>query len=96
VVGLLGVGLGWIIRSTAGSIATLFGLLMVLPLLAGALPQSCANNINRYLPSNAGQALLDVHQSSTALAPWTGFGVFCLYAAVAIAVAAVLLKRRDA
>jgi hypothetical protein len=96
VVGLLGVGLGWIIRSTAGSIATLFGLLMVLPLLAGALPQSWANNINRYLPSNAGQALLDVHQSSTALAPWTGFGVFCLYAAVAIAVAAVLLKRRDA
>jgi ABC-type transport system involved in multi-copper enzyme maturation permease subunit len=96
VVGLLGVGLGWIIRSTAGSIATLFGLLMVLPLLAEALPQSWGDRINPYLPSNAGQELLAVHHDPTMLAPWTGFGVFCLYAVAAIAVAAVLLKRRDA
>ena len=30
------------------------------------------------------------------LAPWAGFGIFCAYVAVAMAIAAVLLVRRDA
>jgi hypothetical protein len=29
------------------------------------------------------------------LAPWTGFGVLCAYAATAIVLAAILLRRRD-
>ena len=29
------------------------------------------------------------------LAPWTGFGLFCGYAAAALAIAAILLRRRD-
>jgi hypothetical protein len=28
-------------------------------------------------------------------APWTGFGLLCAYAAAALVVAAVLLRRRD-
>ena len=39
-VGLLGLGCGFIIRNTGGAIAALFGLLLVLPLLAQALPSS--------------------------------------------------------
>jgi hypothetical protein len=30
------------------------------------------------------------------LGPWTGFGLFCLYTAVVLAVAAWQLRRRDA
>jgi hypothetical protein len=30
------------------------------------------------------------------MAPWTGFALFCAYTAGAIALAAVVLKRRDA
>ena len=96
VVGLIGVALGWIIRHTAGAIGTLFGLLLVLPLLAEALPDSWAPHIVPYLPSNAGQALMAVHQAPDALAPWTGFAVFCSYLVVGVAAAAVLLRRRDA
>ncbi|HEY2725028.1 MAG TPA: ABC transporter permease subunit [Pseudonocardiaceae bacterium] len=96
VVGLLGVGLGFIVRSTAGGIGTLFGLLLVLPVLAEALPPSWAQHISPYLPSTAGQQLIAVHQESGMLAPWTGFGVFCLYALVTLALGAVLLRRRDA
>jgi ABC-2 type transport system permease protein len=96
VVGLFGVGLGWIIRSTAGGIATLFGILLVLPPLVGALPASWSANIDPYLPSSAGGSIATVHTATGMLAPWTGFGVFCLYAVVAIAVAAVLVRRRDA
>ena len=95
-VGLLGVALGWIIRSTAGGIATLFGLLLVLPALGEALPDTWAEHINPYLPSIAGQSLTAVHPDSGLLAPWTGFGVFCVYVVVAFAFAVVLVKRRDA
>jgi len=95
-VGLFGVGLGWIIRSTAGGIATLFGILLVLPALGEALPDTWAQHINPYLPSNAGQVVTQIHPDTGMLAPWTGFGVFCVYVVVAFVVAAILVKRRDA
>lgn len=96
VVGLLGVAIGALVRNTAGGIAAVFGLLLVLPVLAEALPSSWGDSINKYLPSNAGQSLISLHQEAHTLAPWSGFLVFCLYAAAALAAAAVLLKRRDA
>lgn len=95
-VGLLGVGLGWIIRSTAGGIATLFGILLVLPALGEALPDTWAQHINPYLPSNAGQVVTQIHPDPGLLAPWTGFAVFCIYVVVAFVGAAVLVTRRDA
>ena len=96
VVGLLGIALGFIIRNTAGAIATLFGVLLVLPVLGEVLPSTWAKHITPYLPSNAGQAVMSVHQAPGDLAPWTGFAVFCCYAAAAIIAGAVLLRRRDA
>ncbi|WP_199923471.1 ABC transporter permease [Streptomyces sp. NRRL F-5123] len=95
VVGLLGVAIGALIRNTAGGIATVFGLLLVVPVLAEALPTSWGNHINQWLPSNAGQSVLTLHQEAHTLAPWTGFAVFCLYAVAALAAAAVLLRQRD-
>ncbi|MCM3883352.1 ABC transporter permease [Frankia sp. R82] len=96
VVGLLGVGLGALIRSTAGGIATLFGILLVLPLIVHFLPSNWSDNIDPYLPSSAGQAILSVVHDPTSMAPWNGFALFCGYAAVALAGAAVALRRRDA
>ncbi|MER6129996.1 ABC transporter permease [Streptomyces sp. NPDC001795] len=96
VVGLVGVAFGALIRNTAGGIATVFGVLLVLPVLAEALPSSWFDAINKYLPSTAGQGLIHIHQEPHTLAPWTGFAVFCLYALVALAGAGVALKRRDA
>ncbi|HKN51424.1 MAG TPA: ABC transporter permease [Amycolatopsis sp.] len=95
-VGLLGVALGWLIRHTAGAIGTLFGVLLVVPALADALPDTWAPHIVPYLPSNAGQALIEQRPETTLLAPWTGFAWFCGYVVVALIAAAVLLKRRDA
>ncbi|MEU6410356.1 ABC transporter permease [Microbispora sp. NPDC046933] len=96
VVGLLGVGFGFILRNTAGAIATLFGLLLVLPTLGEVLPADWAGHVVPYLPSNAGQVIMSVHPAPGEPAPWAGFAVFCGYAAATITVAAVLLKRRDA
>ncbi|MCK9895733.1 ABC transporter permease [Frankia sp. AgB32] len=96
VVGLLGVGLGALIRSTAGGIATLFGVLLVLPLIVHFLPSNWSTNIDPYLPSSAGQAILAVVPDPTSMAPWNGFALFCGYAAALLAGAAVALRRRDA
>lgn len=96
VMGLFGLGLGAIVRSTAGGIATLAGLVFVLPPIIGLLPTSVSNSVNPYLPSNAGGAVWTIHPDPGTLAPWAGFAVFCAYAAVALAIAAVLLVRRDA
>jgi hypothetical protein len=37
-----------------------------------------------------------VKPNPTMMGPWTGFGLFCLYALAALGLAAVLLKKRDA
>ena len=95
VVGLLGIGLGALLRNTAGGISTLFGLLFVLPIIVRFLPSSWSDPINKYLPSNAGEAITHVHPDPTLLAPWTGFGLFCGYAVVVFIAAAISLRLRD-
>jgi ABC-2 type transport system permease protein len=94
-VGLFGLGLGAILGSTAGGISALAGILFVLPPLMNVLPASWNNAISPYLPSNAGQAIMQSGHPDHALAPWTGLGVFAAYTAVAIAIAAIQLRRRD-
>ncbi|MCU1657853.1 MAG: transporter permease [Pseudonocardiales bacterium] len=96
VVGLLALGCGFALRSTGGAIATLFGLLLVLPILGEALPSSWQVHIVRYLPMNAGSAVMNTRPDPSLLGPWAGLGVFALYAAAALAVGLVVLRRRDA
>ncbi len=71
VLGLLSLGLGTIIRKTAGAIAALFGILLVLPVVVGLLPSSMSD-AQKYLPSNAGQALVfgGAHGTASELTPW--------------------------
>ena len=95
-VGLIGAALGWIIRHTAGAISTLLGILLVVPLLAQALPDSWARNIVPYLPGNAGQRIMAIRIDPGDLTPWTGFAWFCGYLVVGVVAAGVLLRRRDA
>ena len=93
---LLGFGLGAILRSSAGAVAVLFGVLFVPTLLVALLPSPWQDTVGRYLPINAGDTIYTVHPESHMLRPWTGFGVPCLYAAAALAAGFVLIGRRDA
>jgi ABC-type transport system involved in multi-copper enzyme maturation permease subunit len=95
VMGLFGLGLGAIVRNTGAGIALLAGLVFVLPPIVGLLPSSVSDSINPYLPSNAGGAVWTINPDPNTLAPWAGLAVFAGYAALAIAIAAVLLMRRD-
>lgn len=95
VVGIFALGLGTIIRNTAGSITAIAAILFVIPPLMNILPSNWNDAISPYLPSNAGRAVMLIHRSSTDLAPWTGFGIFVLYALGALVIASILLKKRD-
>jgi len=95
-VSLLGVALGALVRNTAGGIAAFAGVMFVLPGVTAILPASWGNDIDPYLPLSAGTGILSRHQDANALAPWTGFALFCAYVAATLALSAWLLVRRDA
>ena len=95
VVGIFGLGLGAIVRNTAGGIATFAAIMFVLPPLMNVLPSSWNNAASPYLPMAAGESVMSISTGSGQLGPWTGFGLFCAYAAASLLIAAVLLRRRD-
>ena len=93
VVGLFGLGIAAIVRNTAGGIAVFAAIMFGPPPLMNVRPSSGNSAAPPYLPLAAGQSLMTI-SGTDHLAPWTGFGLFCAYAALTIA-AAVLLRRRD-
>jgi ABC-2 type transport system permease protein len=88
---VLGSAFGWLVRSTAGALAAVFGFLFVLPLVGLLVP-----GITPYLPSNAGMAILQTGSGAGPLSPWGGLGLFTGYTAALVAVAGYVLRRRDA
>ncbi len=101
VCGLLSFGIGAILRHTAGAIATAIGLLFVLWILANFLPSPPSGwfgqaDIDKWIPFNAGSGIWQ-HQinGTNPFAPWTGFAVFCGYAAIAIAAGFILFRKRN-
>jgi hypothetical protein len=95
-IGLLGLALGVLLRRTAGAIATLFGLVLVLPALASALPSPWDTNVTKYLPSDTGLALFSTHHTSDHLTTAAALAVLVAYVVVGLGVAGVALVRRDA
>ena len=97
VLSALCLGLGGMLRNTAGGIAAFVGLLFVLPGISAILPTSLNNSISPYLPLNAGTTVVShTFDNSHHLSTWGGFALFCGYATVAMIGAAVVLLRRDA
>jgi hypothetical protein len=95
-IGVIAVGVGAIVRHTAGAVAILFAILLIIPGLVQLLPAPWNNDITLYLPSSAGAAMSAVVRFPNLLAPGAGFLVLLAYSAATIGVAMVLLVRRDA
>lgn len=96
VIAVFALGIGTILRHTAGSITVVVGLLFVLPIFGGFLPGDWGRTVQKLLPSSAGGAIMTTHPTSSLLDPWTGFAVFCLYAALTLTAAFLVFQRRDA
>lgn len=94
-VGVLGVALGALLRSVAGGIAVLVASLMVVPGLTSLLPDSWSDTVGPYLPSNAGGAMMSLHQASDALSPGAGLAVLAGWVALVLGGAALRLVRTD-
>jgi hypothetical protein len=95
IAGLLGLGLGALFRNTAAGISAFAGIMFVLPPLLNVLPSSWNNALSPYLPSTAGQAIMQIGNPAHTLSPWLGLALFAGYTALALGSAALLLKRRD-
>jgi ABC-2 type transport system permease protein len=100
VLGLLALGLGTIIRHTAGAISAFVGVVLVLPLIVQALPAWISNALGRYLPANIGFVMFSTHGApdriGSAFSPWAGFGLLVLYTVVILGIGCWVLVRRDA
>jgi ABC-2 type transport system permease protein len=96
-IGLLGLGLGAVVRHTPAAIAVLVGGVYVLAQLVAAF----APAIMPYLPVAIVANSLGVVQPVAIegqlhfLSPWAGLGMLCLYAAVTLGAGTWLLARRD-
>ena len=93
---VLSVAAGALLRHPAAGIACTMAVVLVLPLIAQALPDSWRNPVTEFWPTQAGAQLTSVYHSAHTLQPWPGFGVMCLFVAIVYAIAWTLLDRRDA
>jgi ABC-2 type transport system permease protein len=96
--GLFALGLGTVIRHTAGALSAFVGLLLILPLILQALPQSIIDTVAKYLPANIGVSVTGTHASGDfhTFSPWVGIGLLGLYTLATLLIGCWVLVRRDA
>ncbi|MGO4535493.1 ABC transporter permease subunit [Leifsonia sp. 2MCAF36] len=97
-VAVFALGVGAILKSTAGGIAGALGVLLVLPIIARLVSSLTRTqwvaDAEHYLISNAGSGMAGLSNGS--LEPWANVVTALVWAAVAFVVGALLLQRRDA
>jgi hypothetical protein len=95
-IALIGLGLGALIRHTAGAISAVVGVLFVLPLILNLLGTLILNAAGRFMPMLiAENSLTAVKPVPHTLSPGLGLGLLVLYAAAALAAGGWALVRRD-
>ncbi len=95
-IGLLGGAIGWIVRSTPGSLVTLFAVILVLPVLLLLFHGAWARHAGAWLPTGAGASFSTSLHSPGALAPWPGIAVMAAWVVAAYVLAGLSVRRRDA
>src|SRR5262249_51667277 len=97
--GLLGLGVGVVLRHTAGAVTTLIaGTLVVPALLPVVLPHSARDHVVPYSPTAAARAMYAIGTGNTpfkVLSPAGGALVLAIWIAVVLAGGAAVLYRRD-
>ena len=91
-VAVIGVGLGGLIRHTAGATTTLTMIIVGGAILGQLLPAG----LRQYLPGTAMQAAITVHRSAGLLTPNAAIAVLVAYAAITLAAARIRVAHRDA
>ncbi|MEM9035541.1 MAG: ABC transporter permease [Actinomycetota bacterium] len=95
-IALIGIALGFVLRSTAAGIGTLVGGVFIGPNLLNLLPESVTDVFLKYLPSEAGSAMMTQVSDPDLLSRGAGYAVFAAWVVGLLALAAFLVQRRDA
>lgn len=98
---LLALGLATTLRHTAGAIAAYAAVVLVLPIVVGALPTFLNNAMSRYLPANIGVVMVSpqvghILGGAPTFGAWAGLALLAGYAVALLLLGLVLLVRRDA
>ena len=97
VVGLFALGIAVLIRHTAGAIGAYVGVMLVLPVVVSAFPNSLQHQVQRFLPLDIGSVMINIKNPyPDGFSPWVGLLILCGYTGLILAVGMVLLVRRDA
>ena len=92
---LLGLALGAVIRHTAGGIAATVAVILV-PAIRALLPAPWNGRLGRFTLLDAARQVSALHPAADLFSPGWSLLVLLAWPAVALAVAAVLITRRDA
>jgi len=95
-VAVLSLAVATIVRHTAVAVPLVILPLLLPAIVSTGLPLSVANWLTRLTPAAGFSVQQTIERYDTAIAPLVGLGVLAAYAAVALGVATVLLRRRDA
>ncbi|MEL6892731.1 MAG: hypothetical protein AAFP84_14125 [Actinomycetota bacterium] len=95
-IGLIGIALGFLLRSTAGGIGTLVGGVFIGPNLLNLLPDSITDVFMRFLPSEAGAAMMSQVSDPDLLSTGPAYAVFTAWVIGLLIIAGVMVRRRDA
>ncbi|PSL08047.1 hypothetical protein CLV30_10114 [Haloactinopolyspora alba] len=93
-IALLSVALGTLLRATAGALATLVGIVFLVPALAGLFPSWLQWLVDIW-PSLGGAAILETVPNPDYPHPWLNFGGMCLAVLAVLTAAFVVFRRRD-
>jgi hypothetical protein len=95
-IGLIGLALGALTRSSAGALGALVALTLLAPALTPALPGAVGAAVAQFWPTTAGQAVYAVVGSSASLPPWLGLGVMALFTVYLTVASHAVFRTRDA
>ena len=95
-IGLIGLALGFLLRSTAAGIAVLVGGVFIGPNLLNLLPESITDVFMKYLPSEAGSAMMTQVTDPELLSRGAGYVVFLAWVVGLLGLAGYLVRKRDA
>ncbi|YCK82067.1 ABC transporter permease [Arthrobacter sp. D3-18] len=94
-VAAIGMALGTIVRNSAGGIMSLVGLLFVAPIAFQLIPGDFFKEANKYLPTSTITPMTAVEHVPDTLEAWQAALVLGAWVVVPVALAMVLLKKRD-
>jgi ABC-2 type transport system permease protein len=96
-VSVFALGIGAILRSSAGGIAAALGAILLLPIAFLMIPAQWALDVSPFLILNAGLAIFGLNGfTSATFETWQNVLIVLGWVVVALAAASVLLRRRDA